>query len=175
MNIVFEMSTAPENNHQGNTLIVRDRSSGLVLKETSFPGIFMENGSGGFMGGMPSYMFFQRDLCSAVYSDLVFNGGKYGLAVGNQQFTIRNVTINNSGAAIQGPWNWGWWFFLYVIQRHERYRPPGFTFQGVTINKCKVGFNLTTGGTTAATQVHLEYLPVCHTPDLTGINPECGL
>ncbi|KAG6874267.1 hypothetical protein C0995_001492 [Termitomyces sp. Mi166 len=37
---------------------------------TAHQGIWMENGSGGFMG------------------DLVLNGGKYGLWVGNQQFTI---------------------------------------------------------------------------------------
>jgi glucan 1,3-beta-glucosidase len=38
-------------------------------------GMFMENGSGGFMG------------------DLIFNGGKYGIWVGNQQFTVRNLTV----------------------------------------------------------------------------------
>lgn len=47
INIVVEMSTASGNNHQG---------------------MFMENGSGGFMG------------------DLVFNGGKYGIWTGNQQY-----------------------------------------------------------------------------------------
>jgi glucan 1,3-beta-glucosidase len=41
-------------------------------------GLFMENGSGGFMG------------------DLIFNGGKYGIWVGNQQFTVRNLTVNGS-------------------------------------------------------------------------------
>ncbi|EEB99724.1 hypothetical protein MPER_00533, partial [Moniliophthora perniciosa FA553] len=45
-NIVFELSREPNNAHQG---------------------IWMENGSGGFMG------------------DLVFNGGKFGMWVGNQQ------------------------------------------------------------------------------------------
>ncbi|TCD63287.1 hypothetical protein EIP91_005699 [Steccherinum ochraceum] len=95
MNIVVEMSTAAGNNHQG---------------------IFMENGSGGFMG------------------DLVFNGGKFGIWVGNQQFTVRNITVNNADTAIFGVWNWGW------------------TFQGVTINNCQVGFDLTTGGTSQASQ-----------------------
>ncbi|KAH9901618.1 exo-beta-1,3-glucanase [Cubamyces lactineus] len=95
MNIVFEMSTAAGNAHQG---------------------IWMENGSGGFMG------------------DMVFNGGKYGMWVGNQQFTVRNVTMNNADTAIYSIWNWGW------------------TFQGVTINDCQVGFDLMTGGTTQSTQ-----------------------
>ncbi|KAJ4488492.1 exo-beta-1,3-glucanase [Lentinula aciculospora] len=95
MNIVFEMSTAADTAHQG---------------------IWMENGSGGFMG------------------DLVFNGGKFGMWVGNQQFTIRNITVNNANTAVFGIWNWGW------------------TFQGVTINNCQVGFDLTTGGLTEADQ-----------------------
>ncbi|KAH9951962.1 exo-beta-1,3-glucanase [Amylocystis lapponica] len=91
MNIVFEMSTASGNSHQG---------------------IWMENGSGGFMG------------------DMVFNGGKFGMWVGNQQFTVRNVTMNNVNTAIYSIWNWGW------------------TFQGVTINNCQVGFDMMTGGLT---------------------------
>ncbi|GLB43041.1 putative glycoside hydrolase family 55 protein [Lyophyllum shimeji] len=95
MNIVFQMSTASNTAHQG---------------------IWMENGSGGFMG------------------DLVFNGGKFGMWVGNQQFTVRNVTINNAQTAVYSHWNWGW------------------TFQGITINSCQVGFDLLTGGVTEATQ-----------------------
>ncbi|KAH8117300.1 exo-beta-1,3-glucanase [Phellopilus nigrolimitatus] len=95
MNIVVEMSTDAATAHQG---------------------IFMENGSGGFMG------------------DLVFNGGKYGIWVGNQQFTVRNITVNNAQTAIYNLWNWGW------------------TFQGVTINNCQVGFDLMTGGLTQDTQ-----------------------
>ncbi|KAJ3932252.1 MAG: exo-beta-1,3-glucanase [Lentinula lateritia] len=95
MNIVFEMSTESDTAHQG---------------------IWMENGSGGFMG------------------DMVFNGGKYGIWGGNQQFTVRNVTMNNVQTAIYGLWNWG------------------YTFQGVTINNCQVGFDLATGGITEATQ-----------------------
>ncbi|OJA12371.1 hypothetical protein AZE42_04340 [Rhizopogon vesiculosus] len=95
INIVVEMSTESGNNHQG---------------------MFMENGSGGFMG------------------DLVFNGGKYGIQVGNQQFTVRNLTVNNAATAVSGIWNWG------------------FTFQGVTINDCQVGFDIMTGGTSARLQ-----------------------
>ncbi|KAG2072933.1 glycoside hydrolase family 55 protein [Suillus decipiens] len=95
INVVVEMSTASNNNHQG---------------------MFMENGSGGFMG------------------DIIFNGGKYGIQVGNQQFTVRNLTVNNATIAISGIWNWG------------------FTFQGVTINNCQIGFDLTTGGTTTNNQ-----------------------
>ncbi|KZP14824.1 glycoside hydrolase family 55 protein [Athelia psychrophila] len=83
---------------------------------TTQQGMFMENGSGGFMG------------------DLVFNGGKYGIWTGNQQFTVRNITVNNAQTAIFADWNWGW------------------TFQGVTINNCAVGFALANGGSTEANQ-----------------------
>ncbi|KAF1986774.1 glycoside hydrolase family 55 protein [Aulographum hederae CBS 113979] len=53
-------------------------------------GIFMDNGSGGFM------------------TDLVFNGGNYGAFLGSQQFTTRNMTFNNCNTAIFMNWNWGW-------------------------------------------------------------------
>ncbi|KAJ7482757.1 exo-beta-1,3-glucanase [Mycena latifolia] len=77
---------------------------------TAHQGLVMENGSGGFMG------------------DLVFNGGKVGMSVGNQQFTARNVTVNNAQTGILAAWNWGW------------------TFQAVTFNNCQIGFDLSTGG-----------------------------
>jgi glucan 1,3-beta-glucosidase len=65
--------------------------------------------SGGFMG------------------DLIINGGDIGLDVGNQQFTVRNVTINGSNTGVKMPWNWGW------------------NFQGITIRNAKVGFDVKTG------------------------------
>ncbi|KAL8815772.1 MAG: hypothetical protein Q9223_005124 [Gallowayella weberi] len=55
-------------------------------------GIFMDNGSGGFM------------------TDLVFNGGNYGAFLGNQQFTTRNLVFNNVNTAIYMNWNWLWTF-----------------------------------------------------------------
>ncbi|KAH9476319.1 putative glucan endo-1,3-beta-glucosidase [Psilocybe cubensis] len=95
INIVFEMSTAPNTAHQG---------------------IWMENGSGGFMG------------------DLVFNGGKFGIWGGNQQFTVRNITINNAQIGVYSLWNWGW------------------TYQDLKINNCQVGFDIATGGVTTEAQ-----------------------
>lgn len=71
-------------------------------------GIFMDNGSGGFM------------------SDLTFNGGNYGMFLGNQQFTTRNLTFNNCNTAIYMNWNWAW------------------TFKSVNINNCHVGLNMST-------------------------------
>ena len=72
-------------------------------------GIFMDNGSGGF------------------YSDLVFNGGGYGMFVGNQQFTTRNLTFNNCGTAVYMNWNWVW------------------NLKSLTINNCGVGVNMSQG------------------------------
>jgi glucan 1,3-beta-glucosidase len=59
---------------------------------------------------------------------LVFNGGKIGAALGNQQFTMRNLTFNNAVTAINHFWNWGW------------------TYQGISINNCQVGIDISTGG-----------------------------
>ncbi|KKA16281.1 Glucan 1,3-beta-glucosidase [Rasamsonia emersonii CBS 393.64] len=69
-------------------------------------GIFMDNGSGGFM------------------SDLVFNGGNYGMFLGNQQFTTRNLTFNDCNTAVFMNWNWAW------------------TFKSVTVNNCGVALNM---------------------------------
>ncbi|KAE8375487.1 pectate lyase superfamily protein-domain-containing protein [Aspergillus bertholletiae] len=69
-------------------------------------GIFMDNGSGGFM------------------SDLTFNGGNYGMFLGNQQFTTRNLTFNDCNTAIFMNWNWAW------------------TFKSLSINNCQVGLNM---------------------------------
>jgi len=60
-------------------------------------GIFMDNGSGGFM------------------TDLIFNGGNYGAFFGNQQFTTRNLTFNGCSTAIFMNWNWLWTFKSVTI------------------------------------------------------------
>jgi hypothetical protein len=68
-NIVFEQSDNPATTQQG---------------------IFMDNGSGGFM------------------ADLTFNNGHMCAFLGSQQFTTRNMTFNNCQTAIFMNWNWGW-------------------------------------------------------------------
>ncbi|KAG8946692.1 hypothetical protein FRC04_011470 [Tulasnella sp. 424] len=83
---------------------------------TAHQGIWMENGSGGFM------------------SDLTFNGGKFGMWVGNQQFTVKNIKVRNCQVGVYMNWNWGW------------------TFQGVDILNSGIGFQVNTGGTTQANQ-----------------------
>ena len=85
-NIVFRMSEEPGTQHQG---------------------LFIEEGSGGYMG------------------DLVFYGGAEAMSMGNQQFTMRNITVHNARTAVHQLWSWGW------------------TYQGVSINNCEVGFDFT--------------------------------
>ncbi|KAL1953495.1 hypothetical protein VTO42DRAFT_2748 [Malbranchea cinnamomea] len=79
-------------------------------------GIFMENGSGGFM------------------TDLVFNGGNFGAFLGNQQFTTRNLTFNNCNTAIYMNWNWAWTFKSLNVNNC-----------GVALNMSNGGFNQTVG------------------------------
>ncbi|RCI16482.1 hypothetical protein L249_1734 [Ophiocordyceps polyrhachis-furcata BCC 54312] len=69
-------------------------------------GLFIEEGSGGFL------------------ADLVFNGGKYGMAVGSQQFTSRNLVFKGCQTAIHMYWTWQW------------------IFHGVSIDSCEVGIEL---------------------------------
>jgi len=90
-NVKFVMNKESNSNHQG---------------------IWMENGSGGFM------------------SDLVFIGGKFGMWVGNQQFTSRNLTFTNCQTAIYMNWNWAW------------------TFSGINIYNSKVGIDISTSQST---------------------------
>lgn len=53
---------------------------------TQHQGIWMENGSGGFM------------------SDLQFEGGRFGMWVGNQQFLSRNMEFDGCDTAIYMNW-----------------------------------------------------------------------
>ena len=78
---------------------------------TQHMGVYIESGSGGFM------------------NDLSFYGGLYGGTFGNQQFTMRNFTINNAVIGINQLWDWGW------------------NYKSITINNCSVGLNMSTGGT----------------------------
>ncbi|KAF3007407.1 exo-1,3-beta-glucanase [Curvularia kusanoi] len=72
-------------------------------------GIFVENGSGGHM------------------ADLDISGGLYGLNIGNQQFTMRNVKISNAVVGISQIWNWGW------------------LYSGLSISDCGTAFSMTNG------------------------------
>lgn len=60
-------------------------------------------------------------------ADLEIEGGRYGLNIGNQQFTIRNVKISKAQIGISQIWDWG---FLYS----EMY-----------ISDCGVAFSMISG------------------------------
>jgi glucan 1,3-beta-glucosidase len=77
---------------------------------TNHQGIWMENGSGGFM------------------SDLQFEGGKYGMWVGNQQFLSRNLEFDNCDTAVYMNWNWQW------------------TFKDLKIRNCRIGIDMSSQG-----------------------------
>lgn len=68
-NVIFQLPQTPDSGHTG---------------------IYMEEGSGGFLG------------------DLVFYGGQWGAQFGNQQFTTRNLTFVNCQTAIHHIWDWFW-------------------------------------------------------------------
>lgn len=64
-------------------------------------------------------------------TDLTFEGGLYGMNQGNQQFTMRNLQFSNCVIAISQIWNWGW------------------TYQGININNCSIGIDMSSGGSSA--------------------------
>lgn len=55
---------------------------------------------------------------------MTFNGGLIGAAVGNQQFTMRNLVFNNCGTAIVSGFTWEW------------------VYQGISINNCGLGIDI---------------------------------
>lgn len=61
-------------------------------------------------------------------TDLTITGGLYGLNVGNQQFTMRNVAVSDAVTGISQIWDWGW------------------TYQGLTLTNCTTGLSISNGG-----------------------------
>jgi glucan 1,3-beta-glucosidase len=79
-------------------------------------------------------LLIKPNLGSAGFlTDLTFNGGLIGAQVGNQQFTMRNLVFNNCVTAISQLWDWGW------------------VYQGISINNCQKGIDISAGGSTAQT------------------------
>jgi glucan 1,3-beta-glucosidase len=58
-------------------------------------------------------------------------GGLYGFNVGNQQFTMRELTVSNAVVGINQLWSWGW------------------TYQNLAITNCSTAFSMSNGGPTA--------------------------
>ncbi|KAL3483769.1 pectate lyase superfamily protein-domain-containing protein [Aspergillus germanicus] len=65
---------------------------------TTQQGIYMENGSGGFL------------------SDLTVVGGNFGAFFGNQQFTTSHLVFVNCNTALQIHWDWAWTMQDVVIE-----------------------------------------------------------
>ncbi|PQE32591.1 glycoside hydrolase family 55 protein [Rutstroemia sp. NJR-2017a WRK4] len=87
-------------------------------------------------------LFIESELSGSggFMNDLVFNGGNYGARFGNQQYTVRNLTFNNIVTAIDQLWNWGW------------------TYQGITVNNCSTGLNMSAGGAAAQSVVSVTLI-----------------
>ncbi|KAK8175034.1 exo-beta-1,3-glucanase-like protein [Phyllosticta citrichinensis] len=101
-NFVIDITNIPANATATPTGIHWPTSQGTVIQNVVFQmskrpgsqqqGIFMEEGSGGFM------------------ADLAFYGGRAGAHWGNQQFTMRNLSFYGCETAIDHLWDWGWYY-----------------------------------------------------------------
>lgn len=60
-------------------------------------------------------------------ADLDISGGLYGMNIGNQQFTMRNIKISNAVIGISQIWNWGW------------------LYSGLDISNCGTAFSMING------------------------------
>ena len=104
-NFVVDMTTAPLNTagihwQVAQATSLQNITFNMAPKTTpnnKQQGIYMENGSGGYMG------------------DLTFNGGYIGAYLGNQQFTTRNMVFNGCATAIFMNFDWVWTFATLTI------------------------------------------------------------
>jgi glucan 1,3-beta-glucosidase len=62
-------------------------------------------------------------------------GGLYGLNIGNQQFTMRNVKVSDAVIGISQIWNWGW------------------LYSGLSISNCETAFSMLNGGSQGKLEV----------------------
>lgn len=117
----------------------------------------MENGSGGFM------------------SDLSFSGGAIGAYVGNQQFSVRNLTFSNHQVhSIEIHWDWGWtWKGISInncpigvfMSTLLAYTQVGSAiFIDSTLTNCPIGFNLQTGASNATITLSLFSVSTTNVP-----------
>ena len=60
-------------------------------------------------------------------ADLDIEGGLYGMNIGNQQFTMRNIKISKAVTGISQIWDWGW------------------LYSGLQISDCGTAFSMTNG------------------------------
>ncbi|KAM3066382.1 hypothetical protein ACMFMG_003111 [Clarireedia jacksonii] len=122
-NFIFDMTSIPAGTTATGLHWPTSQATSLqnlVFQMSSAPGtqhtgLFCESGSAGLI------------------VDVTFNGGLIGAAIGNQQFTMRNLVFNNCVTAISMFWDWGW------------------LFQGIKINNCQKGIDMSAGGASAQT------------------------
>ncbi|QSZ28880.1 hypothetical protein DSL72_003385 [Monilinia vaccinii-corymbosi] len=113
-NLIFDMTSIPAGTKATGLHWPTSQATSLqnvVFQMSSAPGtqhqgLFCESGSAGLI------------------VDVTFNGGLIGAAIGNQQFTMRNLVFNNCVTAISMFWDWGW------------------LFQGISINNCQKGIDI---------------------------------
>jgi hypothetical protein len=60
-------------------------------------------------------------------ADIEIEGGLYGMNIGNQQFTMRNIKISKAVTGISQIWNWGW------------------LYSGLSISNCGTAFSMSNG------------------------------
>ncbi|CAI9636279.1 glycoside hydrolase family 55 protein [Alternaria burnsii] len=116
-NLVIDgTAVAPTNGFQGihwpasqATTIQNVKIRMTQASDSVHAGIFVENGSGGHM------------------ADLDIEGGLYGMNIGNQQFTMRNVKISKAVTGISQIWDWGW------------------LYSGLSISDCGTAFSMSNG------------------------------
>lgn len=94
---------------------------------------------------------FSESGSAGFMNDLTFNGGNIGLQIGNQQFTMRNLVFNNVATAISQLWNWGW------------------LYQGLQINNCQRGIDISAGGRGAQNVGSVTIIDSSFTNTLVGI------
>ncbi|KAF7556581.1 hypothetical protein G7Z17_g1326 [Cylindrodendrum hubeiense] len=102
---------------------------------TTQQGIYMENGSGGFL------------------SDLYFVGGKFGAYMGNQQFTASGLFFQDAATAIQIHWDWGWTMQDIVVDNCD----VGFTIVGGAGGPMSTGQGI---GSLLMTDLRMHYVKV---------------
>lgn len=68
-------------------------------------------------------------------ADLDIEGGLYGLNIGNQQFTLRNVKVSKAVVGISQIWDWG------------------FLYSGLSISDCGTAFSMTNGASAGKLEV----------------------
>lgn len=71
-------------------------------------GIFIENGKFVFLelASFVVFLHLHKIGSGGWLNDLVITGGQYGLNIGNQQFSMRNVSISNAIIGVSQIWDW---------------------------------------------------------------------